>query len=66
MVALLKSIAAIAVATNVRIVSTLQGTTFDLSNNHCINLRPVQASVVFNPAIPHQQARVFQIHFNLN
>ncbi|KAJ7243357.1 hypothetical protein C8J57DRAFT_1525807 [Mycena rebaudengoi] len=61
MVALLKSVAAIAVATNVRIVSTLQGTTFDLSNNHCINLQPVQASVVFNPAIPHQQAR-FQVN----
>ncbi|KAJ7258319.1 hypothetical protein C8J57DRAFT_1234497 [Mycena rebaudengoi] len=56
MVALLKSVAAIAAATNVRIVDSLGGHAFDLSNNHCINLQPVQAAAIFNPAIPHQQA----------
>jgi hypothetical protein len=59
MVALLKGIAAIAAATNVRIVDTFGSHALDLSNNRCINFQPVQAA---NQAVgaPHQQVRVFQ------
>ncbi|KAJ7292464.1 hypothetical protein C8J57DRAFT_1456956 [Mycena rebaudengoi] len=57
MVALLKGIAAIAAATNVRIVDTLGGHALDLADNRCINFQPVQAA---NQAVgaPHQQFHI--------
>ncbi|KAJ7230782.1 hypothetical protein C8J57DRAFT_1251670 [Mycena rebaudengoi] len=57
MVALLKGIAAIAAATNVRIVDTLGGHALDLADNRCINFQPVQAA---NQAVgaPHQQVQM--------